>query len=130
MDTKEYNDLTKRKYIFWLNNLLEKLENIDINENTFDFNILCYKHDIKEKFDQGLLSEANRLYHNLDMNKFKNRRIVDNEYIIAIDGEDAEEIDDSLSIRKLKNGNYLIGVHIADPGGYLSIDNIIMEEAL
>lgn len=130
LDTKEYNNLTKRKYIFWLNNLLEKLENIDVKEKTFDFNILCYKHDIKEKFDQGLLSETNRLYRNLDMNKFKNRRIVDNEYIIAIDGEDAEEIDDSLSIKKLKNGNYLIGVHIADPGGYLSIDNIIMEEAL
>lgn len=130
LNANEYNNLTKRKYIFWLNNLLEKLENIDSKENAFDFNILCYKHDIKDKFDQGLLSEANRVYRNLDINKLKDRRIVDNEYIIAIDGEDAEEIDDSLSIRKLQNGNYLIGVHIADPGGYLPIDNIIMEEAL
>lgn len=130
LNATEYNNLTKRKYIFWLNNLLEKLENVERNENTFDFNILCYKHDIKDKFDQGLLSEANRVYRNLDINKLKDRRIVENEYIIAIDGEDAEEIDDSLSIRKLQNGNYLIGVHIADPGGYLPIDNIIMEEAL
>ena len=130
LNATEYNNLTKRKYIFWLNNLLEKLENVEKNENTFDFNILCYKHDIKDKFDQGLLSEANRVYRNLDINKLKDRRIVENEYIIAIDGEDAEEIDDSLSIRKLQNGNYLIGVHIADPGGYLPIDNIIMEEAL
>lgn len=130
LNNDEYNDLTKRKYIFWLNNLLEKLENINVKNKNFDFNILCYKHDIKDKFDQGLLSEAKRLYNNFNINKFKNREIIDNEYIIAIDDDDAEEIDDSLSIKKLDNGNYLIGVHIADPGGYISMNNIIIEEAL
>lgn len=127
INEEEYNELTKRKYIFWLNNLSEKIETNSKEEN-IDFNVLNYKHDIGENFDQGIISEANKLYKNFDINKFKNREIITGEYIITIDGKGAEEIDDSFSIKKLDNGNYLIGVHIADPGGYINQNSIIMDE--
>ena len=126
----DYNELTKNKYIFWLNNLLEKLENFEIKSDQEDFRILSYKHDIKYKFDEGILSEAKRLHKSFEIDKFKNREKILDEYIITIDGEDAEELDDSLSIKKLDNGNYLIGVHIADPGGYIPVNSIIMDEVL
>jgi len=127
LNENDYNGLTKRKYIFWLNNLSEKIELSSRKEN-FNPMILGYKHDIEEEFDQGIISEANRLYKNFDITKFKNREIITDEYIITIDGEGAEEIDDSFSIKKLNDGNYLIGVHIADPGGYINQNSIIMDE--
>lgn len=123
-----HNDLTKRKCVFWLNNLSDKLENNVFEEPSYDYQKLCYKHDIKENFDQGIQSEAKRLYRQFDPFKSRNRTIINDEYIITIDGDKAEEIDDSLSIKKLSNGNYKIGVHIADPGGYIPQNSIIMDE--
>ena len=58
-----------------------------------------------------------------------NRYIVD-DYAVTIDKEGAIEIDDALSCRKLPNGNYLLGVHIASPLGYFPYESKFMKEAL
>lgn len=126
INEEEYNSQTKRKFIFWLNHLEEKLEN---KNHVVTLKEVSYMHDISLSFDEGILSEARRLNSEIKKSKYPNRKIIDDEYIITIDGEDANELDDALSIEKLENGYYKLGIHIADPVGLLPKNSIIMDGA-
>lgn len=126
INVEEYNNLTKRKFVFWLNHLEEKLEN---NSHNATLKEICYMHDIKLTFDEGVLSETRRFNHDIKITKYPNRKLIDSEYIVTIDSIDANELDDSLSIEKLEDGYYKLGVHIADPTGLLPKNNIILDAA-
>lgn len=126
LDQSKYNGEIKAKLVFWCNELQDKLEKIDVKET---LSHLSYKTDITIDFHESVLSEARRFSPKKLKDEMDFRERIKDEYIITIDGDKAEEIDDGLSVRKLPNGNYLLGVHITDPTGYISKNNILYEEA-
>lgn len=127
----EYTEQTKRKFIFWINNLKEKLFTDNILSEDKTYKKIKYKYDISDDFEEDILSEV-RLTKKCMSKKCLEGRIIipQNECIITIDSENAEEIDDGLSASILPNGNYLLKVHIADPIGLVKNNSIIYDEAL
>lgn len=123
---QDLSNLAKRKLIFWSNELKDKLELKNKYETA---SYLSYKTDVNTTFDEAILSETRQFSVDKLKSEAYNRELVKNEYIVTIDGNGAEEIDDGLSVTKLENGNYLLGVHISSPNSYIARDNIIYDEA-
>ena len=122
IDSFNHNSLTKQKYVFFLNDLSYKLRKI--NNNNLEY--LKYKYDIKENFNQSINMECLRILENVYHND--KRKLID-DMVITIDCHDSHEIDDALSVKILENGNFLLGVHIADPLFYINNNSIIYDEA-
>ena len=89
--------------------------------------IRTYK--LADAFQKAVLDEAEtvakkqNVVENLDRKDFRN--IV----TMTIDGEDAKDFDDAISVEKLKDGNYKLGVHIADVTHYVTHNGAIDKEA-
>ena len=126
VDSSRYKGEVKSKFVFWVNELIEKLEEESYEET---LSHLSYKTDVSIDFHESVLSESRRFNVRNLKPEFEKRVGNQDEYIVTIDGEGAEEIDDGLSIKKLENGNYLLGVHISDPLGYISKNSLLYEEA-
>lgn len=58
------------------------------------------------------------------------RRDLRGENIITIDGADSKDFDDAVSVKRIDNGNFLLGVHIADVSHYIGEDSPLDKEAL
>ena len=87
--------------------------------------IICY--NLSEEFPENVIKEANKV--SLEPIKLDNRKDLRQELVITIDGEDARDLDDAISINKLSNGNYKLGVHIADVSHYVTAKSELDKEA-
>ena len=87
-------------------------------------------HDLPQGFPANVLMYAEALPETIAVSEIEKRRDLRDMLMITIDGEDAKDLDDAVSVQKLENGNYLLGVHIADVGHYVKEDSVLDKEAL
>lgn len=99
------------------------------NDPGMDIISIIYKHGIQIEFPDEVLTQADSVPDQIDPNDLKDRRDLREETIVTIDGADAKDLDDAVYVKRLENGNYLLGVHIADVTNYVTEGSPIDKEA-
>lgn len=87
------------------------------------------KYNLPEAFNEEVMNEAEGVPDTISEEEMKGRRDLRDKRIVTIDGEDAKDLDDAVNIEILPNGNYLLGVHIADVGYYVKEGSALDQEA-
>lgn len=102
-----------------------------VHDPGVDILSIVYKYNINVDFPDDVKKEVSELPMEVLDKDLKGRRDLRNEMIFTIDGDDTRDIDDAISIRRLTNGHYQLGVHIADVSYYVKegspLDNEAME---
>jgi ribonuclease R len=91
---------------------------------------IAYELGLPYKFPAEVLTEADNIPDSVSIDDLKERLDYRNKNVFTIDPEDAKDFDDALSVELLQNGNYSVGIHIADVSHYVKTDGNIFKEAL
>lgn len=90
---------------------------------------IMHKHGVHRKFPKAALREAESLPDAIAPADAQGREDLRGMRIFTIDGADAKDLDDAVSIERLENGNLRLGVHIADAGHYVTAGSALDGEA-
>ena len=99
------------------------------NDPGTDILSIAYKHGIYEDFGTEVEEELKNIPNEVSQEELVGRRDLTNEVIFTIDGDDTKDIDDAIGIKKLDNGNYELGVHIADVSHYVRENTALGDKA-
>ncbi|PQJ75520.1 ribonuclease R [Polaribacter gangjinensis] len=98
------------------------------DQNTEMHSILV-EYDLPYEFPKEVEEEASHLPIEITKEEISKRKDLRETLTFTIDPKDAKDFDDALSFKKLENGNYEIGIHIADVSHYLQPKTILDDEA-
>lgn len=90
---------------------------------------IVHKHNIRSEFPDEVLAEAEQVPDQISAADLKGRRDLRGQQIITIDGADAKDLDDAVTVERLDNGHFQLGVHIADVSHYVREDSALDKEA-
>ncbi|MDT2815602.1 ribonuclease R [Vagococcus carniphilus] len=99
------------------------------NDPGMDILSIVLQHGIPTKFEESTLKEAESLPDVVLDSELEGRVDLRNETIVTIDGEEAKDLDDAVRVEKLDNGNYFLGVYIADVSHYVTENSPLDMEA-
>ena len=102
----------------------------NINQAGVDMLSLVKDYDLPYEFPEAVINEAKAIKQEVAKKDIPNRLDLRNKIIFTIDGEDAKDLDDAVSVEKLKNGNYLLNVSIADVSYYVQEKSKLDKEAI
>lgn len=98
-------------------------------EHETEIHSILAEYGLPYSFPEEVEQEADAINRNIDEEEVKKRRDMRDVLTFTIDPKDAKDFDDALSIRQLKNGNWEVGVHIADVSHYVTPGTLLDEEA-
>jgi ribonuclease R len=101
----------------------------DINDPGVDTEIILRKHNIPDEHSPEAIAEAKRIGSAVKEKDIAGRTDFRDRAVVTIDGEHARDFDDAISIERLKNGHYWLGVHIADVAHYVQEGGPLDQEA-
>ena len=91
---------------------------------------LVKEYDLPYEFPDPVIEEANSIKQEVAKKDIPYRLDLREKEIFTIDGEDAKDLDDAVAVEKLKNGNYLLNVSIADVSYYVKENSLLDREAI
>lgn len=99
------------------------------NDPGVDILSITAKYEINDTFTDEEMEQADKLPFEVLQQEKQNRKDLTQEEIFTIDGDDTKDIDDAISLKQLQNGNFELGVHIADVSHYVTEDSPLDKEA-
>ncbi|SHI95499.1 ribonuclease R [Aquimarina spongiae] len=98
-------------------------------EHHTEIHAILAQYGLPYEFPEEVEEFANQLDTSIQESEIKKRRDMRNILTFTIDPKDAKDFDDALSFEILENGNYEIGIHIADVSHYVKPGSILDDEA-
>ena len=99
-------------------------------ENDVEMESILAAHEYPIEFPKEVEKEASKIPAKISKDEIKKRRDFRKIFTITIDPADAKDFDDAISLQKLPNGHWEVGVHIADVSHYVRPGSAIDQEAL
>lgn len=90
---------------------------------------ILIENNIKQEFDRETIAEAYKIPQRVEKKQLDGREDLRDMLIFTIDGDDARDFDDAISLSIMENGNYYLGVHIADVSEYVTDGSALEHEA-
>lgn len=90
---------------------------------------IIISNNIKQEFDKETIDEAEKIPQTVSKEQIIGREDLRDMLIFTIDGDDARDFDDAVSVTVTDNGNYYLGVHIADVSEYVTDGSALENEA-
>ncbi|MGD9929999.1 MAG: ribonuclease R [Mangrovibacterium sp.] len=98
-------------------------------ENETEMHAILAEYDLPLRFPENVLKAAEKIPEEIPEDEIKQRRDMRDVTTFTIDPADAKDFDDALSIRKLDENLWEVGVHIADVSHYVKPNSILDDEA-
>jgi len=99
-------------------------------ENDTEMNAILAEYGFPLSFAKEVEHESEEISDTITQDEISRRRDFRDVLTFTIDPFDAKDFDDALSFKKLENGNYEVGIHIADVSHYIQPDSALDKEAL
>ena len=134
MNGAEHGDKVQAKLIDWPENSKNPFGKITTvlgkpGDHNTEMHSILLEYDLPYEFEPEVEKEAEELPIEITKEEIAKRRDMRGDLTFTIDPKDAKDFDDALSFTKLENGNFEIGIHIADVSHYLQPDTILDDEA-
>lgn len=101
----------------------------NVGDNNAEMHAILAEYDLPLRFPENVLKAAEKIPDEISEEEILRRRDMRGVTTFTIDPKDAKDFDDALSIRKLENGFWEVGVHIADVSHYVIPGTILDDEA-
>ena len=108
--------------------IIEVLGNKD--NRGIEIESIIREHGLPLEFQQKVLDNADYVAVPIPEEEYERRRDLRDKIIFTMDGADAKDLDDAIQVEILPNGNYMLGVHIADVTHYVKEKSDLDKEAL
>ncbi len=87
------------------------------------------KYHLPTDFPKNVLEEAEQIPEQVSARLIEGREDLRGKFIVTIDPDDARDFDDAIQVERMDNGNWLLGVHIADVSAYVEPGSALDREA-
>ena len=101
-----------------------------VDEAGVDLLSIVKEYNLPNEFPKQVIDEAKQVSNEIDLKEIEKRKDFRKDIVFTIDGEDAKDLDDAVSIEKTIQETFLLNVHIADVSYYVKEDSFLDKEAI